>query len=1018
MHPGKVNQKWKIPAINEEIQNEGRYIPFIAFVETHLSDDIFDAEIQLTDYNIYRSDRVKRKQGGAIIYTYKDIIVDDSDIYSDEQCSAVMIFSKHLDLIIAALYRPPNAQESSFIKCLNQITKFTNKYKNYEIFLLGDFNFRFVQWQTETIQTNGIPLSERKQSEMLINFMNEHLLIQSMNEYTRGNKSILDLVIVNNEDLIHSIEVCPTEYSDHDEVRINLLHTDINNKRSQSPKEEPEVDSLDNLYMLKAKWENIKEELQNVNWDEELNSEDIEEVYKQFEIKVTSVCAKHTPKRQRKKPKSIIPRERLKLIRLKKNIKRKINMYKYVKKDENADKREKIIGSLTQKKTEIEANIKISIDCEIEAKEREALKHIKTNPKAFFTYMKKHSKVSTNVGPLKDDKGNIHAESKVKANILQNQFKQVFSDPQNVSIDDIKDRVNSDNTIEDIDFTIEDVEEAIKSIPTFSAPGPDKFPAMILKECSKQLAYPLWKIWRKSLDEGKIPKKLKYQSIIPIYKKGSKAIPANYRPVSLTSHLIKLFERVLRKKLVKFIEENDILIDSQYGFRAGRSTVTQLLEHLDNIQTILEEEANADVVYLDFSKAFDKVDHNRLLHKLKSIGIHGKLHNWIKEFLINRTQQVVVEGEKSDTIPVISGVPQGTVLGPILFIIYINDLAEYLKYSHLLIFADDSKFTKKIKTSVDHDELQLDMDSAIVWSTTNNMKLNMDKFQLLQHGTNKELQTSYKIDDKNTVTSSEKVKDLGVYISSTLSWEYQYTNMIKEAKKMSSWILRTFVTRNSEILLYLFKVFVIPKLEYGSQVWSPYLIKDISRLEAIQRTFTSKLDSVENENYHERLKSLKLYSLQRRRERYMLITMWKISVGLLPNQLNIEFYITPRFGIKARRKISKAKNVHLRTIRFNYFTSIGPGLFNLLPKKLKEASTLETFKKKLDIFLKHFPDLPPCPGYSCANSNSIINWAASREYHNTEDMDFPIDTAVVQGGLLADTLVSGEAEDSVLAISS
>ena len=129
--------------------------------------------------------------------------------------------------------------------------------------------------------------------------------------------------------------------------------------------------------------------------------------------------------------------------------------------------------------------------------------------------------------------------------------------------------------------------------------------------------------------------------------------------MSLTSHLIKLFERVLRKKLVKFIEENDILIDSQYGFRAGRSTVTQLLEHLDNIQTILEEEANADVVYLDFSKAFDKVDHNRLLHKLKCIGIHGKLHNWIKEFLTNRTQQVVVEGEKSDTIPVISGVPPG-----------------------------------------------------------------------------------------------------------------------------------------------------------------------------------------------------------------------------------------------------------------------------------------------------------------------------------------------------------------------
>ena len=259
----------------------------------------------------------------------------------------------------------------------------------------------------------------------------------------------------------------------------------------------------------------------------------------------------------------------------------------------------------------------------------------------------------------------------------------------------------------------------------------------------------------------------------------------------------------------------------------------------------------------------------------------------------------------------------------------------------------------------------------------------MDKFQLVQSGEYPELKTEYKIDENNSIKNSEVVKDLGIHVTPTLSWDYQITKMINDAKKMSNWILRTFTTRKSEILVYLFKTFVIPKLEYGSQVWSPYMIKDIARIEAVQRSYTARLENLSNQNYHERLSALNLYSLQRRRERFILITMWKISVGLLPNTLNILFYHTSRFGLKARRKFSKAKKLHLRTIRFNYFTSIGPALFNILPKKLKRKTTLNTFKKNLDKFIKEFPDRPPCPGYQCANNNSLLSWAACRGYNQS-----------------------------------
>ena len=238
---------------------------------------------------------------------------------------------------------------------------------------------------------------------------------------------------------------------------------------------------------------------------------------------------------------------------------------------------------------------------------------------------------------------------------------------------DISNNILPINNIEILD---NEIEEAIDELKNNAASGPDGVPSILLKKCKKALSPLLALFWNESMKTGCIPKTLKESIIAPVHKGGNKSEPANYRPVSLTSHLIRIYEKVLRNKIVKFMEENNRLNKNQHEFRKGRSCLTQLLAHHDNVLNLLEQGYNVDVVYLDFEKAFDKVDHNILLQKLKNENIDGKTLQWIKCFLEDRTQRVVVNGILSNPQRVLSGVPQGSVLGPLLFLTLIGDIDE------------------------------------------------------------------------------------------------------------------------------------------------------------------------------------------------------------------------------------------------------------------------------------------------------------------------------------------------------
>ena len=971
-----VSHKTKSQFLNETVCTSDQFIPYFIVTETHLKSHHFDAEVDCPNYSIIRSDRPKIIKGGVAIYIHNKLSVDATYKYADTICQAACAYSSTLNLLIIGVYRPPSRnlpdEEKSFNSCLKSIQEVIGKHPNADIQIQGDLNFPYINWHTREINRSNRTISEQNSARNLLTFMEKNLLVQLVNENTRADKSILDILLTNNDQAIHSVTTEKTVLSDHDFVNCALLYNKLSTT-SNHVQSNIEKSELDKLNMNKADYDSIRRDLGAISWPTILNAEEqsVTEMFNSFTEIITKVCTNHAP--QHKDPSGnrsskFIPKHRRSLLRTRRHVNYEINKCKYLKPN-NHNTKEKL-ENLMKKKESLELKIRDCINKEQVDNEKALIRKIKTNPKAFYTYAKKHCKSHCSVGPLIDEYSKLHSDPAAMCNILQKQYQKAFSDPAS-GCKKTANRTSNTPGLSDINFTEEDIITAINDIPVHSAPGPDKIPSKLLKECKHQIASALLIIWRKSLDTGEIPDKLKEQTIIPIYKKDSKAIPANYRPVSLTSHIIKLFERVVRKHIVNYLEKYHIIHASQHGFRPCRSCLTQLLHHLESVLNILETN-NADVIYLDLSKAFDKVNHSILIHKLEASGITGNLLNWVKSFLNNRTQKVVIDGATSIPANVQSGVPQGTVLGPVLFIIYMNDLHEVIKNSLLKCFADDSKLIMSIKNPEDRIKLMEDLKAVLQWTEDNSMKFNADKFQLLQHGNDQNLKQPYILPDGQILEGSTAVRDLGLNISDNLKWKHHISTITDNATKFANWILRTIRSRDEEIMMTMFRSYVLSRLEYVSPAWNPMMIGDITEVESVQRSFTAKISGLEDQDYWQRLQSLKLFSLQRRRERYMFIHLWKIYKGLAPNDIQFEFQNHIRLGPQCRRRNYQCRTASLQTTRYNFFSSTAPRIFNIMPAHIKNAKNPETLKLRLDRLLCTLPDHPPTPGYRTVTSNSLL----------------------------------------------
>lgn len=451
--------------------------------------------------------------------------------------------------------------------------------------------------------------------------------------------------------------------------------------------------------------------------------------------------------------------------------------------------------------------------------------------------------------------------------------------------------------------------------------------------------------------------------------------------MALTSHLAKAMEKLIRKALVDHLERNSHITSDQHGFRAGHSTLSQLLAHTEAILERLEDGALVDVIYLDFAKAFDKVDHGVLLHACKNSGITGKVGLWLHQFLTGRKQYVSVNGVASSMIDVISGVPQGTVLAAILFLVMLNSIGDEVRSSNIGSYADDTKIMHKIKSLEDTKSLQQDLESVYKWAEKSNMCFNSDKFQLLRYGRNSELKacTGYVASNGNPIEESQCVKDLGVLMSSDGSFAKHIERTVQSATHIAGWVLRTFYSRDAGTMKTLLKSLILSKLDYCSPLIHPSSSALTIRLEQVQRAFTRRISGTQGMTYWDRLAYLKLFSVERRHERYIIIYMFKIKYGIVPN-VNIEFRNNPRTGIYATiPQVKSSAPSFIKRMKYEAFSSVGPRLFNTLPHEIRTYMPPEEaidkvgcLKNVLDKFLARLPDQPTVYGLSrAAPTNSI-----------------------------------------------
>jgi hypothetical protein len=576
---------------------------------------------------------------------------------------------------------------------------------------------------------------------------------------------------------------------------------------------------------------------------------------------------------------------------------------------------------------------------------------IKENPKIFWNHVKSKNKRRDRIPELYKDNDHKQTTSsdQEKAEALSKQFVSVFTiEPENDVIPEPNPQI-FDMELDSITISEEDVTKQLKQLNPNKSMGPDGLHPRVLREASGALSKPLTYIFNKSLEISTLPTEWKNATVTAIFKKGDRQDPGNYRPISLTSIPCKMLEQLIRKEIIEHMNRNRLFTDCQFGFRAKKSTTLQLLYAVEEWIETIDNGGTVDACYLDLQKAFDSVPHRRLIKKIHSYGISGKLLQWIQEFLTGRTQTIAVNGVTAPAEPVKSGVPQGSVLGPVLFILYINDMPLNTR-SQMLLYADDAKLYNQISSEDDKKQLQEDINSLHHWSRKWLLNFHPQKCKVMRLGSRTTPTFCYTMptyDATEDLQWTKCEKDLGVMIDDSLNFNQEIQTRAKKANTIVGIIRRSFLHLTEENFKILYKSLVRPHLEYAAPVWLPAKKKDIEEIENVQRRATKLVPTLRDLSYPERLTKLKLPSQRYRHLRGDMIEVYKILTGLY--DIDPNHFFTPSNAQDTRghsRKLQKpAAHTTRKTNSFKHRTITS---WNSLPEDVVSAPSLNAFKNRLD----------------------------------------------------------------------